>query len=60
MNPNLIYLEDQPQMLMDSLIDLYTHWDEACMQNRVTSLRKRLFSRFDSQKIANNFTRLIA
>jgi len=59
MNPELIYLKEQPHILAQSLVDLYMNWDNETMQNRVESLNNRLYSRFDSDEIAHQFTNLV-
>lgn len=59
MNPNLIYLNEHPYMLQESLVRMYSDWNQDTMNKRVESLRNRLFSSFDSKGIAGKFTELI-
>lgn len=60
MNPKLIYLNDQPQILSESLIEMYKNWNHTQMCERAKTLKERLFSRFDSKEIGKDFTQLVS
>ncbi len=60
MNPQLIYLNEHPDILANSLVETYKKWDQKTMTDRAELLKNRLFPRFDSKIIGREFIRLLS
>ena len=58
-NPELIYLQDRPEIIGDSLVELYNNWNHEKMVNQANELQQFLSEKFDSMSIAQRFSAFV-